>query len=202
MTIIQDWLKLSFQSSIQINLKTGLQVNREILRQVLKDQVETPMMNMIPGRIKMIGELENVANLNIPKDLAKKLTTCWRILEVTCVNPTFIINHPEIMSALAKWHRSSSDLTERFELFINQHELCNAYTELNNHVVQRQRFADQFKDRQSGDDEAMALDETFCNALEYELPPTIGYIVPNNEALGRASSLERYNLTAPLQAEN
>ncbi|CAH2070536.1 unnamed protein product [Thlaspi arvense] len=126
-------------------------------------------------RIKMIGELENVANLNIPKDLAKKLTTCWRILEVTCVNPTFIINHPEIMSPWAKWHRSSSGLTERFELFINQHELCNAYTELNNHVVQRQRFADQFKDRQSGDDEAMALDETFCNALEYELPPTIGW---------------------------
>ncbi|KAE9462422.1 hypothetical protein C3L33_05673, partial [Rhododendron williamsianum] len=96
-------------------------------------------------------------------------------LEETCVNPAFIINHPEIMSPLAKWHRSKPGLTERFELFINKHELCNAYTELNDPVVQRQRFADQLKDRQSGDDEAMALDETFCTALEYGLPPTGGW---------------------------
>ncbi|KAL0380790.1 UNVERIFIED_CONTAM: Lysine--tRNA ligase, cytoplasmic [Sesamum angustifolium] len=96
-------------------------------------------------------------------------------LEETCTNPTFIINHPEIMSPLAKWHRSKPGLTERFELFINKHEFCNAYTELNDPVVQRQRFADQLKDRQSGDDEAMALDETFCTALEYGLPPTGGW---------------------------
>ncbi|ESQ48873.1 hypothetical protein EUTSA_v10020276mg [Eutrema salsugineum] len=153
-------------------------------------------------RIEMIGELEKVANLNIPKDLASEeankylIDACARFdvkcpppqttarlldklvgefLEVTCVNPTFIINHPEIMSPLAKWHRSNSALTERFELFINKHELCNAYTELNDPVVQRQRFADQLRDRQSGDDEAMALDETFCNALEYGLPPTGGW---------------------------
>ncbi|CAH8359950.1 unnamed protein product [Eruca vesicaria subsp. sativa] len=153
-------------------------------------------------RIEMIGELEKVANLNIPKDLASEeankylIDACARFdvkcpppqttarlldklvgefLEVTCVNPTFIINHPEIMSPLAKWHRSNDVLTERFELFINKHELCNAYTELNDPVVQRQRFADQLKDRQSGDDEAMALDETFCNALEYGLAPTGGW---------------------------
>ncbi|THG05734.1 hypothetical protein TEA_004205 [Camellia sinensis var. sinensis] len=96
-------------------------------------------------------------------------------LEETCVNPTFIINHPEIMSPLAKWHRSKPGLTERFELFVNKREVCNAYTELNDPVVQRQRFADQLKDRQSGDDEAMALDETFCMALEYGLPPTGGW---------------------------
>ncbi|KAG2305839.1 hypothetical protein Bca52824_025587 [Brassica carinata] len=153
-------------------------------------------------RIEMIRELEKVANLNIPKDLASEeankylIDACTRFdvkcpppqttarlldklvgefLEVTCVNPTFIINHPEIMSPLAKWHRSNNVLTERFELFINKHELCNAYTELNDPVVQRQRFADQLKDRQSGDDEAMALDETFCNALEYGLAPTGGW---------------------------
>ncbi|XP_028103436.1 lysine--tRNA ligase-like [Camellia sinensis] len=96
-------------------------------------------------------------------------------LEETCVNPTFIINHPEIMSPLAKWHRSKPGLTERFELFVNKREVCNAYTELNDPVVQRQRFADQLKDRQSGDDEAMALDETFCTALEYGFPPTGGW---------------------------
>ncbi|KAI7985128.1 Lysine--tRNA ligase [Camellia lanceoleosa] len=96
-------------------------------------------------------------------------------LKETCVNPTFIINHPEIMSPLAKWHRSKPGLTECFELFVNKREVCNAYTELNDPVVQRQRFADQLKDRQSGDDEAMALDETFCTALEYGLPPTGGW---------------------------
>ncbi|KAJ8751089.1 hypothetical protein K2173_016270 [Erythroxylum novogranatense] len=153
-------------------------------------------------RIDMIDELEKMANLNIPKDLSSDeankylVAACERFevkcpppqttarlldklvghfLEETCVNPTFIINHPEIMSPLAKWHRSKPGLTERFELFVNKHELCNAYTELNDPVVQRQRFAEQLKDRQSGDDEAMALDETFCTALEYGLPPTGGW---------------------------
>ncbi|KAF5752979.1 lysine--tRNA ligase [Tripterygium wilfordii] len=153
-------------------------------------------------RIDMIEDLEKEANLNIPKDLSSEETkkyladaclkfdikcplpqTTTRLLdklvghflEEKCVNPTFIINHPEIMSPLAKWHRDRPGLTERFELFINKHELCNAYTELNDPVVQRQRFAEQLKDRQSGDDEAMALDETFCTALEYGLPPTGGW---------------------------
>ncbi|KAG8383269.1 hypothetical protein BUALT_Bualt05G0166800 [Buddleja alternifolia] len=153
-------------------------------------------------RIDMIEELEKIANLSIPKDLAGEEANKYLVdacvkydvkcpppqtttrlldklvghfLEETCTNPTFIINHPEIMSPLAKWHRSKPGLTERFELFINKHEVCNAYTELNDPVVQRQRFADQLKDRQSGDDEAMALDETFCTALEYGLPPTGGW---------------------------
>ncbi|CAK7337552.1 unnamed protein product [Dovyalis caffra] len=148
-------------------------------------------------RIDMIEELEKVANLNIPKDLSsdeaikylvaacekfevkcpllKRQLLVGHFLEETCVNPAFIINHPEIMSPLAKWHRSKPGLTERFELFVNKHEVCNAYTELNDPVVQRQRFEAQLKDRQSGDDEAMALDETFCTALEYGLPPTGGW---------------------------
>ncbi|XP_044464513.1 lysine--tRNA ligase, cytoplasmic-like [Mangifera indica] len=153
-------------------------------------------------RIDMIDELEKMANLNIPKDLSSDEANKYlqdaclkydikcpppqttarlldklvgHFLEEMCVNPAFIINHPEIMSPLAKWHRSKPGLTERFELFINKHELCNAYTELNDPVVQRQRFAEQLKDRQSGDDEAMALDETFCTALEYGLPPTGGW---------------------------
>lgn len=153
-------------------------------------------------RIDMIEELEKIANLQIPKDLAgveanKYLAdacvkfdikcpppqTTARLLdklvghflEEMCVNPSFIINHPEIMSPLAKYHRSKPGLTERFELFINKHEVCNAYTELNDPIVQRERFAEQLKDRESGDDEAMALDETFCMALEYGLPPTAGW---------------------------
>lgn len=66
-------------------------------------------------------------------------------LEEKCVNPTFIINHPEIMSPLAKGHKYEAGLTERFELFINKNEVCNAYTELNDPVVQRQRFDGQLK---------------------------------------------------------
>ncbi|KAH9805851.1 Lysine--tRNA ligase cytoplasmic [Citrus sinensis] len=153
-------------------------------------------------RIDMIEELEKMANLQIPKDLASVEANKYladacvkfdikcpppqttarlldklvgHFLEETCVNPSFIINHPEIMSPLAKYHRSKPGLTERFELFINKHEVCNAYTELNDPIVQRERFAEQLKDRESGDDEAMALDETFCMALEYGLPPTAGW---------------------------
>ncbi|KAL2931822.1 Lysine--tRNA ligase [Bienertia sinuspersici] len=66
-------------------------------------------------------------------------------LEDTCVNPAFIINHPQILSPLAKWHRTKPGLTEHFELFVNKHELCNGYTELNDPVVQRQRFAGSFE---------------------------------------------------------
>ncbi|XP_052875467.1 lysine--tRNA ligase-like [Gossypium arboreum] len=150
-------------------------------------------------RIDLIEEIESRANLSIPKDLSSEtankflLEACEKFdvkcpaphtttrlldklvgLEETCINPTFIINHPEIMSPLAKWHRSKPGLTERFELFVNKKELCNAYTELNDPQVQRQRFAEQLKDRQLGDDEAMVLDESFCSCLEYGLPPTAG----------------------------
>jgi lysyl-tRNA synthetase class 2 len=97
------------------------------------------------------------------------------LIEVECVNPTFLIGHPQIMSPLAKWHRSVPGLTERFELFVMCREVCNAYTELNDPRVQRERFEEQAKDKAAGDDEAQLVDETFCNALEYGLPPTGGW---------------------------
>ncbi|KAM9625067.1 lysine--tRNA ligase isoform 4-T4 [Morphnus guianensis] len=96
-------------------------------------------------------------------------------LEVTCINPTFICDHPQIMSPLAKWHRSHRGLTERFELFVMKKEVCNAYTELNDPFRQRQLFEDQAKAKAAGDDEAMFIDENFCTALEYGLPPTAGW---------------------------
>lgn len=79
------------------------------------------------------------------------------------------------MSPLAKWHRSEPGLTERFELFVCKKEICNAYTELNDPVVQRERFEQQAKDKAAGDDEAMFVDENFCTSLEYGLPPTAGW---------------------------
>jgi len=96
-------------------------------------------------------------------------------LEETCIHPTFITEHPQVMSPLAKWHRSEPGITERFELFVMKKEVCNAYTELNDPAVQRARFEQQAKDKASGDDEAMFLDENFCTALEYGLPPTGGW---------------------------
>ena len=96
-------------------------------------------------------------------------------IEPQCVNPSFICDHPQVMSPLAKWHRSHPGITERFELFVNKKEVCNAYTELNDPRVQRERFGAQQADRDAGDDEAQAVDETFCTSLEYGLPPTGGW---------------------------
>ena len=96
-------------------------------------------------------------------------------IEVRCINPTFITDHPKIMSPLAKDHRQLPGLTERFELFLGTKELCNAYTELNDPVEQRERFLAQASDKAAGDDEAQVLDEPYCQALEYGLPPTGGW---------------------------
>lgn len=96
-------------------------------------------------------------------------------IESQCKNPTFLINHPLIMSPLAKYHRDDPRLTERFELFVKYFELCNAYTELNNPVLQKRTFQKQMEDKKNGDDEAQEIDETFISALEYGLPPCGGF---------------------------
>ncbi|XP_029464107.1 lysine--tRNA ligase isoform X2 [Rhinatrema bivittatum] len=112
----------------------------------------------------------------LPRTIARLLDKLvGEFLEVTCINPTFICDHPQIMSPLAKWHRSQKGLTERFELFVMKKEVCNAYTELNDPVKQRELFEDQAKAKAAGDDEAMFIDENFCTALEYGLPPTAGW---------------------------
>lgn len=96
-------------------------------------------------------------------------------IEETAVNPTFIVEHPKIMSPLAKDHRSKPGLTERFEAFVCKKEIANAYTELNQPFEQRMRFEEQANQKAQGDDEAQMIDETFLNALEYGLPPTAGW---------------------------
>jgi len=96
-------------------------------------------------------------------------------IEDTVISPVFITEHPVVMSPLAKYHRSKPEVTERFELFVAGSELCNAYTELNNPKVQRERFVAQVADKDKGDDEAMGYDKDFCTALEYALPPTGGW---------------------------
>ncbi|KAJ2035618.1 lysyl-tRNA synthetase [Coemansia sp. RSA 922] len=97
-------------------------------------------------------------------------------LEVQAMErPLFITDHPQMMSPLAKYHRSIPGLCERFELFVATKEVCNAYTELNDPKVQRERFAQQADDKAAGDDEAQLIDENFCTSLEYGLPPTGGW---------------------------
>lgn len=90
------------------------------------------------------------------------------------IQPTFITDYPIEMSPLTKKHRSIDGLTERFELMINGKEIANAYSELNDPIDQKERFQEQLKLSEKGDDEAMFIDQDFVRALEYGMPPTSG----------------------------
>ncbi|KAI3402885.1 KRS1 [Candida oxycetoniae] len=154
-------------------------------------------------RINMMEELEKVYNVKFPSgdqlhtaetgeflqkvlkdnnlDCTPPLTNARMLdklvgeLEDASINPTFIFGHPQMMSPLAKRDRNIQGLCERFEVFVATKEICNAYTELNDPFDQRARFEEQARQKAQGDDEAQMVDETFCNALEYGLPPTAGW---------------------------
>lgn len=153
-------------------------------------------------RVSMMEELENKLGEKIPADLESEEAKKWfdqqcikhkveckaprttsrlidklvgHFIEVDMINPTFLIEHPQLMSPLAKYHRSKPGVTERFELFINKQEFANAYTELNDPFKQRKLFEDQAKDKAQGDSEAMMVDKEFLKAIEHALPPTAGW---------------------------
>ena len=95
-------------------------------------------------------------------------------VEPTLIQPTFITDYPVEISPLAKKHRDNPRLTERFELFISSFEMGNAFSELNDPVDQMERFIQQGKAMEAGDDEAQPLDDDFITALTYGMPPTAG----------------------------
>lgn len=148
---LEQILKVKFPSATELNTP---EANKFLSDLCTKHEVECPAPRTTARLLdKLVGEF----------------------LEENCINPTFICDHPQIMSPLAKYHRSAAGLTERFELFVMKKEVCNAYTELNDPAVQRERFEQQAADKAAGDDEAQLVDENFCTALEYGLPPTGGW---------------------------
>eukprot|EP00051_Salpingoeca_urceolata_P027702 m.482850 g.482850 ORF g.482850 m.482850 type:complete len:565 (+) comp22693_c0_seq1:532-2226(+) len=133
-----------------------------------------------PEAQEFLDTLCNERNIDCsePRTVARLLDSMvGELLESQCINPTFITDHPQIMSPLAKYHEdpAKAGQTARFEVFVNTKEIANAYTELNDPDFQRQCFEDQLKDRDAGDEEAQCIDEEFCTALEYALPPTAGW---------------------------
>ncbi|MGI4022727.1 MAG: lysine--tRNA ligase [Janthinobacterium lividum] len=147
--------KLSMYDSI---LKyTGIDVsamNEEALRETCKNlQIE---VDASMGKGKLIDEI-----------FSEKV-------EANLIQPTYITDYPLEMTPLAKKHRTKDGLVERFELFVNGKEIANAYSELNDPIDQRERFAEQLLLASRGDEEAMVMDEDFLRALEYGMPPTAG----------------------------
>ncbi|PXF35705.1 lysyl-tRNA synthetase, partial [Mesotoga sp. SC_NapDC] len=98
----------------------------------------------------------------------------WDLVEHNLVNPTFVTEHPVIISPLSKVHREDSRVTERFELIISSMEMANAFSELNDPIEQYNRFLHQASLRDIGDEEAQMMDQDFIRALEYGMPPTGG----------------------------
>jgi len=155
------WSRISMVEEIE--KKSGVKINRDFATE--------------PAR-KVLDDL--VAKLNLdcppPRSSARLLDKlCGHYIEDHIVNPTFITEHPQVMSPLAKWHRSKPGLTERFEMFVNTKEICNAYTELNDPERQMACFMGQAAAKDEGDDEAQGVDHDFVTALEHGLPPTGGW---------------------------
>jgi len=149
------WQRVSMIEAIE--KKTGLNVltcSMEELKSVAKNAgVEIAKLH---SRAKFIDEIFSA------------------VIEPELIQPTFVIDYPLELSPLAKKHRTKEGVVERFEGYVNGREICNAFSELNDPIDQRNRFEDQVKMKDEGDDEAHQVDEDFIRALEFGMPPTAG----------------------------
>ena len=132
-----------------------LQIGEEEIRQICKE-LKMEEIDDTMGKGKLIDEIFG------------------EFCEGSYIQPTFITDYPVEMSPLTKMHRSKPGLTERFELMVNGKELANAYSELNDPLDQEERFKEQMRLADKGDDEAMIIDQDFLRALQYGMPPTSG----------------------------
>lgn len=142
-----------------IKEKTGFDLtdkNEEEIRKIATEELKIEGLDESFGKGKLIDEIFG------------------EFCESTFIQPTFITDYPVEMSPLTKMHRSKAGLTERFELMVNGKELANAYSELNDPIDQEERFKDQMKLADKGDNEAMIIDQDFLRALQYGMPPTSG----------------------------
>lgn len=161
-------------------------------------EIEGTKINFNPPwkRISMVDELKNVTGIDVlqvsSEELKKILKTknvdleggeskgklidllFEATIQPTLIQPTFVIDYPVELSPLAKKHRTREGLVERFEGFVLGREICNAFSELNDPIDQKQRFIEQSKMRDEGDEEAHQIDEDYVRALEYGMPPTAG----------------------------
>eukprot|EP00929_Paragymnodinium_shiwhaense_P033441 TRINITY_DN18367_c0_g1_i1.p1 TRINITY_DN18367_c0_g1~~TRINITY_DN18367_c0_g1_i1.p1 ORF type:complete len:559 (+),score=208.11 TRINITY_DN18367_c0_g1_i1:94-1770(+) len=146
-----------------IEEKAGVKLNRAFETEEARKQLDD-----------LVAKLE--LDCPPPRSAARLLDKlCGHFIEDHMVDPGFITEHPQIMSPLAKWHRSKPGVTERFECFVNGKEICNAYTELNDPARQLACFQAQAAAKADGDDEAQDVDMGFVTALEHGLPPTAGW---------------------------
>ena len=134
----------------------------------LTDKSEDEIRDIAVNKLKMEGLDESFGKGKLIDEIFGEFC------EGTFVQPTFITDYPVEMSPLTKMHRSKAGLTERFELMVNGKELANAYSELNDPIDQEERFKEQMRLADKGDDEAMIIDHDFLRALQYGMPPTSG----------------------------
>lgn len=142
--------------------------------EAIKEKTGTDVLIAEPSELKIVAKKLNinVEGLNSKSKLIDEIFSA--AVQPELIQPTFVVDYPIELSPLAKKHRSKNGVVERFEGYVAGREICNAFSELNDPIDQKNRFEAQVKARQEGDEEAHQIDDDFIRALEYGMPPTAG----------------------------